>query len=319
MRWKKFIIETTKDKEDLISGALIEVGITNIEIEDKSQITKEEKEAMHIDILPELEDDGKARIFFYEDMDTSPLEESVMLEQVRQAIRELGEFVDLGDVVIKEEITDEKDWINKWKEYFKPFEIDGILIKPSWENVDNINDYQIAVELDPGTAFGTGLHETTRLCIRQLKKYVKEDSVVLDVGCGSGILTIIAKKLGADYCFGIDIDKEAVEASKENALKNGIKDIGWLDGDMITGKTTQQIVGHDKYNIVVANILAEVIIPLQEMIYKHMVDGGIFIMSGIINTKEETVCKAIKDNPHFELVEVTKDGEWVSVTARKVG
>lgn len=319
MRWKKFIIETTKDKEDLISGALIEVGITNIEIEDKSQITKEEKEAMHIDILPELEDDGKARIFFYEDMDTSPLEESVMLEQVRQAIKELGEFVDLGDVVIKEEITDEKDWINKWKEYFKPFEIDGILIKPSWENVDNINDYQIAVELDPGTAFGTGLHETTRLCIRQLKKYVKEDSVVLDVGCGSGILTIIAKKLGADYCFGIDIDKEAVEASKENALKNGIKDIGWLDGDMITGKTTQQIVGHDKYNIVVANILAEVIIPLQEMIYKHMVDGGIFIMSGIINTKEETVCKAIKDNPHFELVEVTKDGEWVSVTARKVG
>ena len=319
MRWKKFIIETTKDKEDLISGALIEVGITNIEIEDKSQITKEEKEAMHIDILPELEDDGKARIFFYEDMDTSPLEESVMLEQVRQAIKELGEFVDLGDVVIKEEITDEKDWINKWKEYFKPFEIDGILIKPSWENVDNINDYQIAVELDPGTAFGTGLHETTRLCIRQLKKYVKEDSVVLDVGCGSGILTIIAKKLGADYCFGIDIDKEAVEASKENALKNGIKDIGWLDGDMITGKTTQQIVGHDKYNIVVANILAEVIIPLQEMIYKHMVDGGIFIMSGIINTKEETVCKAIKDNPHFELVEVTRDGEWVSVTARKVG
>ena len=319
MRWKKFIIETTKDKEDLISGALIEVGITNIEIEDKSQITKEEKEAMHIDILPELEDDGKARIFFYEDMDTSPLEESVMLEQVRQAIKELGEFVDLGDVVIKEEITDEKDWINKWKEYFKPFEIDGILIKPSWENVDNINDYQIAVELDPGTAFGTGLHETTRLCIRQLKKYVKEDSVVLDVGCGSGILTIIAKKLGADYCFGIDIDKEAVEASKENALKNGIKDIGWLDGDMITGKTTQQIVGHDKYNIVVANILAEVIIPLQEMVYKHMVDGGIFIMSGIINTKEETVCKAIKDNPHFELVEVTRDGEWVSVTARKVG
>ena len=319
MRWKKFIIETTKDKEDLISGALIEVGITNIEIEDKSQITKEEKEAMHIDILPELEDDGKARIFFYEDMDTSPLEESVMLEQVRQAIKELGEFVDLGDVVIKEEITDEKDWINKWKEYFKPFEIDGILIKPSWENVDNINDYQIAVELDPGTAFGTGLHETTRLCIRQLKKYVKEDSVVLDVGCGSGILTIIAKKLGANYCFGIDIDKEAVEASKENALKNGIKDIEWLDGDMITGKTTQQIVGHDKYNIVVANILAEVIIPLQEMIYKHMVDGGIFIMSGIINTKEETVCKAIKDNPHFELVEVTKDGEWVSVTARKVG
>ncbi len=319
MRWKKFIIETTKDKEDLISGALIEVGITNIEIEDKSQITKEEKEAMHIDILPELEDDGKARIFFYEDMDTSPLEESVMLEQVRQAIKELGEFVDLGDVVIKEEITDEKDWINKWKEYFKHFEIDGILIKPSWENVDNINDYQIAVELDPGTAFGTGLHETTRLCIRQLKKYVKEDSVVLDVGCGSGILTIIAKKLGADYCFGIDIDKEAVEASKENALKNGIKDIEWLDGDMITGKTTQQIVGHDKYNIVVANILAEVIIPLQEMVYKHMVDGGIFIMSGIINTKEETVCKAIKDNPHFELVEVTKDGEWVSVTARKVG
>ncbi len=319
MRWKKFIIETTKDKEDLISGALIEVGITNIEIEDKSQITKEEKEAMHIDILPELEDDGKARIFFYEDMDTSPLEESVMLEQVRQAIKELGEFVDLGDVVIKEEITDEKDWINKWKEYFKPFEIDGILIKPSWENVDNINDYQIAVELDPGTAFGTGLHETTRLCIRQLKKYVKEDSVVLDVGCGSGILTIIAKKLGANYCFGIDIDKEAVEASKENALKNGIKDIEWLDGDMITGKTTQQMVGHDKYNIVVANILAEVIIPLQEMIYKHMVDGGIFIMSGIINTKEETVCKAIKDNPHFELVEVTKDGEWVSVTARKVG
>lgn len=319
MRWKKFIIETTKDKEDLISGALIEVGITNIEIEDKSQITKEEKEAMHIDILPELEDDGKARIFFYEDMDTSPLEESVMLEQVRQAIKELGEFVDLGDVVIKEEITDEKDWINKWKEYFKPFEIDGILIKPSWENVDNINDYQIAVELDPGTAFGTGLHETTRLCIRQLKKYVNEDSVVLDVGCGSGILTIIAKKLGADYCFGIDIDKEAVEASKENALKNGIKDIEWLDGDMITGKTTQQIVGHDKYNIVVANILAEVIIPLQEMVYKHMVDGGIFIMSGIINTKEETVCKAIKDNPHFELVEVTKDGEWVSVTARKVG
>jgi len=317
MRWKKYIIETSENNEDFICGALINAGIMNFEVEDKRGITPEEKEAMHIDIEPELVDDGRVKIIFYMEMDTSPLIEVVTLNQVREAINELSSVIDTEDVHISEDVTDEKDWINNWKEYFKPFKVGNILIKPSWENIEDTEGAEMIIEIDPGTAFGTGLHETTRLCINMLQKYVYKDTALLDVGCGSGILSIIAAKMGANPVVGIDIDEIATEASGENAVRNGVKDIKWITGDMINGKATAMAVGYDAYDVVVANILADVIIPLSKVIPKHMKSGGIFITSGIINTKKDEVLKELTGNEAFELEEIAEDGDWVSIVVRK--
>ena len=186
MQWKKFILETKADAVDLVSGALIEAGIDSFEIEDKRQITEAEKEAMYIDILPDLHDDGIARIIFYMDMDIDAEKEKTLLDKISEELKELRTFAEVGTCKITESTTEDKDWINKWKEFFKPFAIDDILVKPTWEKVENTDEYKMVVEIDPGTAFGTGLHETTQLCIRQLRKYINNDTNLLDVGCEIG-------------------------------------------------------------------------------------------------------------------------------------
>lgn len=319
MEWKKFILETTTDAVDLVSGALMEVGIDSFEIEDKRQITEAEKEAMFIDILPELNDDGIARIIFYMDIDVSKADEEKIIANLQNEIKELKDFVDVGTCKITESTTVDKDWINKWKEFFKPFAIDDILIKPTWENVDNIDKYKMVIEIDPGTAFGTGLHETTQLCIRQLRKYITTDTDLLDVGCGSGILSIIGRKLGAKSVFGIDIDEAAVTASVDNAKINGIyENIEFIEGNIIDDKKVQEAAGFECYDIVVANILADIIIPLSKVIAPHIKVGGLFITSGIIFNKEEAVVKAIEENEYLEVKEITRQKDWVNVTAIRV-
>jgi ribosomal protein L11 methyltransferase len=184
--------------------------------------------------------------------------------------------------------------------------------------VANSENYKMVIEIDPGTAFGTGLHETTQLCIRQLRKYINNDTNLLDVGCGSGILSIIGRKLGAKNAFGIDIDKAAITASIENAKVNGVEDnITFIEGNLIDEKEVKDKTGYECYDIVVANILADIIIPLSKVIAPHMKKGGLFITSGIINTKESEVVKAIEDNPELEIKEITYQKDWVSVTAVK--
>ena len=319
MEWKKFILTTTTQAVDLVSGVLMENGIDSFEIEDRQQISEKDKKAMFIDILPKLEDDGVANIIFYMDMDTDREEEKRILEGIMEGLEQLAAFVDIGDATITDTTTNELDWINKWKEFFKPFAVGDILIRPTWEEADNEQDYRMVIRIDPGTAFGTGLHETTQLCIRQLRKYIKDDTRLLDVGCGSGILSIIGRKLGAAYALGIDIDSRAIEASMENAVENGINDsIKFIEGNIIDDKRIKAEAGYESYDIVVANILADIIIPLSKVIAPHMKKGGLFITSGIIDNKEEDVVAAIEANQELRLKEITRQNDWVSVTAEKL-
>lgn len=320
MQWRKFTLNTTTEATDFVIGLLAENEIDSFEIEDKQPLTEEEKRAMFIDIVPPTpEDDGKANIIFYMDSDVAETEVEHTLQAIRNGLEELRTFVEIGEGTIEESTTEDKDWVNNWKQFFKPFSVDDILIKPTWESVEDAEDYKMIIEIDPGTAFGTGLHETTQLCIRQLRKYMQADTKLLDVGCGSGILSIIGRKLGADYALGIDIDEEAVKASIENALVNHINEqIDFISGNILADKTVQDEAGYDCYDIVVANILADVIMPLSRIVAPHLKMGGLFITSGIINTKEADVVAAISENPCLEIKEITRQKDWVNVTAVRV-
>ena len=317
MKWKKFTLTTTTEAVDLISYTLDELGIEGIEIEDNIPLTEKETKGMFIDILPELPpDEGVAKVSFYLDEDDDI---PAMMAKVKEALEELKPFTDLGACTFAESETEDKDWINNWKQYFKPFTVDHILIKPTWETVPEEHKDKLLIQIDPGTAFGTGMHETTQLCIRQLEKYVTPDSEVLDVGTGSGILGITALKLGAKHVFGTDLDENAITAVGENMEANGIapEKFKVVQGNIIDDKTVQDEVKYEYYDIAVANILADVIIMLQKEIPVHIKKNGIFITSGIIDMKEEAVKAAFEANDAFEIVEITHQGEWVSVTARK--
>lgn len=319
MKWKKFTLTTTTEAVDLISSMFDEIGIEGIEIEDNTPLTEAETKGMFIDILPELPpDEGVAKVSFYLDPD-SDVNIEEMLKRVEEGLSELSMFTDLGACTMESGETEDKDWINNWKQYFKPFTVDDILIKPTWEEVPEEHKDKLLIEIDPGTAFGTGQHETTQLCIRQLKKYVTPETKLLDVGTGSGILGITGLKLGAKEVFGTDLDENAIAAVKENMEANDIdpEKFQVLKGNIIDDEEVQKIVGFEAYDVVVANILADIIILLQKEIPVHMKKGAIFITSGIINMKEEAVKKAFAENQAFELVEITYQGEWVSVTVRK--
>ena len=316
MKWKKFTLTTTTEAVDLISYTLDELGIEGIEIEDNIPLTEKETKGMFIDILPELPpDEGVAKVSFYLDEDDDI---PAMMAKVKEALEELKPFTDLGACTFAESETEDKDWINNWKQYFKPFTVDHILIKPTWETVPEEHKDKLLIQIDPGTAFGTGMHETTQLCIRQLEKYVTPDSEVLDVGTGSGILSIIALKLGARHAVGTDLDPCAVPAVEENKEVNGIpvEAFDMMIGNIIDDKEVQDKVGYEKYDIVTANILADVLVPLTPVIVHQMKPGAVYITSGILDVKEDVVKEAVVA-AGLEVVEVTHQGEWVSVTARK--
>lgn len=282
---------------------------------------------MFVDILPQMgEDDGTAYLsFFVEETEDGKLlvngeevTEEQVLAMVNQELEGLRDFLDIGEGSIAVDETEDIDWINNWKQYFKQFYVDDILIIPSWETVKEEDKDRMIIHIDPGTAFGTGMHETTQLCIRQLKKYVTKDTVLLDVGTGSGILSIVALKLGAAHAVGTDLDPCAVPAVEENKEANQIpdKDFEMMIGNIIDDKEIQDAVGYEKYDIVTANILADVLVPLTPVIVHQMKKGGIYITSGILDVKESVVTEAVK-KAGLEVLEVTRQGEWVSVTARK--
>lgn len=317
MKWSKFTLTTTTEAVDLISNLFDEIGIEGIEIEDNIPLTAAETKGMFIDILPELPpDEGVAKVSFYLE-DISDLER--ILREIEEGLDELSNFVDVGERTMVASETEDKDWINNWKEYFKPFTVDDILIKPTWEEIPEEHKEKLLVQIDPGTAFGTGQHETTQLCIRQLRKYITPESEILDVGTGSGILGITALKLGAKEVFGTDLDENAIVAVGENLEANQISGDKFkvLQGNIIDDKAVQDQAGYQRYDIVVANILADVIIILQQEIPVHLKQGGIFITSGIINMKEAAVKEALEANEALEIIETTYQGEWVSITARK--
>ena len=316
MKWNKYTIETTTAAEDFVSSMLSDLCVEGVEIEDNIQLTQDDTAKMFIDFLPELPpDDGIGRVSFYLDCD---VDNSELLEQVKEGLEELRLFVEVGAGTITESETEDKDWMNNWKEFFHAFTIDDILIKPTWETVEEEDKDKILIEIDPGVSFGTGKHETTQLCIRQLRKYMKAGDEVLDLGCGSGILSIIALKLGAGHVVGTDIDDACLTSTYENMEVNHLpKELGmFYVGNLIDDVELQKQVGEEKYDVVVANILADVIIPMAPVVPARLKKGGIFITSGIINFKEEAVREAI-EAAGLEILEVNHQGEWVNITARK--
>ena len=316
MKWKRFTIKTKTEAEDVIISALADVGVEGVEIQDKQPLSETDKEQMFVDIMPEgPADDGIAYLNFYLEEGT---EVEPVLERVRGVLEEVRGYMDIGEGTITESQTEDKDWINNWKEYFHQFYVDDILIVPSWEEVKEEDQDKMILHIDPGTAFGTGMHETTQLVIRQLKKFVTKDTQMLDVGTGSGILGIVALKLGAAHVVGTDLDPCAIPAVADNKEANDIKDetFDMLIGNIIDDKDVQDTVGYEKYDIVTANILADVLLPLTPVIVPQMKKGAYYITSGILDVKEDVVVQAVKD-AGLQLVEVTHQGEWVSVTARK--
>ena len=316
MKWNQFRLKTTTEAEDIVSSMLADLGIEGVQIEDKIPLTQSDKEQMFVDILPDIpEDDGCAYLTFYLDEDVDKQE---LLLKVRQELEEMRSYLNVGECTIEESQTEDVDWVNNWKQYFHQFYIDDILVIPSWENVEAKDSDKMVIHIDPGTAFGTGMHETTQLCIRQLKKYVTEDTEILDVGCGSGILGMLALKFGAKHSVGTDLDPCAIDATYENMDNNGISRDQYevMIGNIIDDKAVQDKVGYEKYDIVAANILADVLVLLTPVIIHQMKKGGIYITSGIIEDKEDVVVEAVKE-AGLEVLEVNHQGEWVSVTARK--
>lgn len=316
MKWNKFRLKTTTESEDIVSSMLMDLGIQGIEIEDKIPLSQSDKEQMFVDILPEIDaDDGVAYISFYLEEED---DKEAILENVRQELEEMRAYTNVGECTIEESQTEDVDWVNNWKQYFHQFYVDDVLIIPSWEEVKPEDADKMIIHIDPGTAFGTGMHETTQLCIRQIRKYVTPETTILDVGCGSGILGMLALKFGAKYSVGTDLDPCAIDATYENMEVNGITKDQYevMIGNIIDDKDVQDKVGYDKYDIVAANILADVLVPLTPVILNQLKTGGIYITSGIIEAKEETVVAAVKE-AGLEVLEVTHQGEWVSVTARK--
>lgn len=316
MKWNRFTVKTKTEAEDIVISTLAEVGIEGVEIQDKQPLTEEDKAQMFVDIMPEgPADDGIAYLNFYLEEDA---DKEAILKDVREALDDLKNFMDIGEATIEESQTEDKDWINNWKQYFHQFYVDDILIVPSWEEVKAEDKDKMILHIDPGTAFGTGMHETTQLVIRQLKKYVTPDTEMLDVGTGSGILGIVALKLGAKHVLGTDLDSCAVPAVAENKEANQIVDetFDMVIGNIIDDKAIQDQAGYEKYDIVTANILADVLIPLTPVIVNQMKKGAYYITSGILDVKEEVVVEAVKA-AGLTVVEVTHQGEWVSVTARK--
>ncbi len=336
MEWNKYTIKTTTQAVDVISGILMELGIYGLEVQDHVPISESDKQKMFIDILPVLPpDDGTAYVSFYvkqgkgqtagfgmtvsgaDGLEECQLPEEELLAELRERLKTAAAFMDIGEASIQKEVTPEEDWNSNWKSFFKPFSVGRFLIKPTWEPAEAAPG-QYMIEIDPGLAFGTGQHETTRLCLEQIEAEGKPGIRVLDLGCGSGILAIAACKMGAESVLAVDIDPAAAEAAQENGKLNGLDPDRYrvLTGNVLEDEKLRQQLGGG-YDMAVANILADVIVPLAATAGQFLKPGGLFISSGILYTKEQDVVQAIQAAADLELDSITREGDWVCVCARK--
>ena len=315
MRYNRYTIETTTAAEDIIISMLDDLGVQGAQVEDNVPLSEDELAGMFVDIMPpQAEDNGKAYVSFYLDAEDDNKD---LLDSIRAELDDMKSYLNAGSCDITVSTTEDEDFLNNWKKYFHQFYIDDILFIPSWEKAEDPGHDGLTIHIDPGTAFGTGMHETTQLCIRALRKHVTKGCRVLDVGTGSGVLSILAYKFGAKDITGTDLDECAVPAVADNMAANGLKDAGFnlIIGNLIDDPDVQEKVGKG-YDIVVANILAQVLIPLLPAGIRCLKPGGIYIMSGIIDDKETEVVNACRENG-LEIIDVQSQGEWVSVTAVK--
>ena len=313
--WKKYRIKTIAEAEDSVINCLNDLGITGVEIEDNIPISEEDRKTLYIDILPELPDDNTAYVSFYIDKDE---EDKELINKITEELEKLRSTMDIGSGMIESDITREEDWVNNWKAYFRPLSVGDVFIKPSWTDEYETPEGMVPISIDPGTSFGTGMHETTQLAIRQICKYMEKGDWVLDIGCGSGILSIIALKLGASYASLIDVDPIAVDASMKNLEVNGISDRSFsvMPGNILEDPSVADALGLACFDVVVANILADVVIPLFPHALKLLKPGGVYIMSGIYMDKADDVEAAVYKQG-MELVDLLYQGDWVSIVARK--
>ena len=295
MDWIKVSIFTTSEGIEPLSGRLYQLGITGLEIEDEKDFkdflenNKQYWDYVDDELIKEKE--GETEVIAYVSDNAAGHE---MLMAIRNTVAEMKQLDDeneFGRLEIHIDNMKEEDWANNWKKYFHQFYVDDILIIPSWEDVKPSDEDKMVIHIDPGTAFGTGMHETTQLCIRQIRKYTTETTKILDVGCGSGILGMLALKFGAEHSVGTDLDPCAIDATYENMENNGISRDKYevMIGNIIGDKEVQDKVGYECYDIVAANILAPVLVELTPVIVNQLKPGGIYITSGIIDDKEEMV------------------------------
>lgn len=343
MKWIQYRIHTTTDAVDMIGEVLYECGIQGFEVTDNVPLTPEEEKQMYTDIPAVLApDDGTAVITFYTEGDNDESEKifystgsslrderlestdstrtpEEMLEMLQQRFQELQNYFPFPEPQMEYSVQDDSQWKDKWKEGFQAFRVaDDIIIKPVWEDVPSFaTEHDIIVQIEPGSAFGTGTHETTKLCLQSLKKYIRPDTTLMDAGCGSGILAISALLSGARSAFCLDIDPAAVEGTLENA---GLNDLGndrihAIHGNILEDAATIRALCPHPFDVVVANILADVIIPLTGHIRPFLKKNGVFISSGILAEKADDVEQALRTN-HFTILEKSTMGEWVSFVAR---
>lgn len=321
MKWLGIRIKTTTEAEDLIIGSLYLRGLEGAQIEDHIPLSPLEKEQMFVDIPPETgEDDGTAYLTFYlERVDDNNPDVQEIRAIIDEELDQLRYYdIDAGELSVEIFETEDIDWINNWKKYFHQFTIDDLLVIPSWEEVSDEDADKMILHIDPGTAFGTGMHETTQLCIRQMRKYITPDTRLLDIGTGSGILGILALMYGAASVTATDLDPCAVPAVEDNLKNNGVdsRKFKLMIGNIIDDRNVQDKVGYERYDIVMANILADVLIPMMPAAAKALKPGGVIVTSGIIEGKEGSVSEAMKA-AGLEVIDISEQGEWRSVTGRK--
>ena len=317
MEWKRFTIHTTEEAEEPVTALLAELGIEAVEVTDKRPFSAEESGGLYGDVVPEMpEDDHLAELSFYMEKDADC---DSLLKELRSRLEALRNTMDIGSGRIEESVTREEDWINNWKDYFHSFRVDDILIRPSWESdKTEAGDAAMVLEIDPGTAFGTGAHESTQLAIRALRKYLKSGDSFLDIGTGSGILGIIALKSGASEVFGTDLDPNTLPAIEENLEANGLSDSNFVRvlGNIADDQAVREAAGFAHYDVVAANIIAEILSEITPQVPAHLKEGGYYITSGILEGHEDIVIDAA-EKAGLRVTEINRLGEWMSIVFRK--